>query len=129
MRTATKGTESAPPASRCPGTTISTAARATPAPATARAVRAGILQSRGLVRFARQVAGPVPNLVDRLHEIPMPTLVLVGSEDPNFQRAAEVMTAKLPQARRVVVEGAGHVVNLDRPEALVREIEAFVASL
>ena len=81
------------------------------------------------VSFARGVAGPAPNLVDRLVEIPQPTLVLVGAEDPNFQRAAEVMVAKLPDARHAVLADAGHVVNLDRPEAWVAEVEGFLAAL
>jgi pimeloyl-ACP methyl ester carboxylesterase len=71
----------------------------------------------------------VPNLVDRLHEIAVPTLVLVGSEDKAFQRASQVMEAKLPRGRRVALEGAGHVMNLDRPEAFVAEIERFLGAL
>lgn len=94
----------------------------------ARAVRPGILASsvRGLVLFARHVTGPVPNLVDRLREIDVPALVLVGARDPAFQRASEVMAAKLPRARRVVLEGAGHVANLDRPEAFAHEVLRFL---
>lgn len=97
----------------------------------AQAVRAGVLESsvEGLTRFARRVAGPVPNLVDRLHEVRAPALVVVGERDAAFQRAGEVMEAKLPRARRVVLPGAGHVVNLDQPDALVRAIESFTDSL
>ncbi len=94
----------------------------------ARAARAGILSSsvQGLTHFARGVAGPVPNLVDRLAEIRAPSLVLVGEHDAAFQRASLVMDAKLPRATRVVLQGAGHVLNLDQPEAFVRELERFV---
>ncbi len=90
--------------------------------------REGILRSGvpGLTRFGRGVAGPVPNLVDRLGDVPHSALVLVGSEDPNFQRASEVMTAKLPKARRVELADAGHVVNLDQPEAWLREVRSFL---
>ena len=92
------------------------------------AARAGILTSSvaGLTRFARHVAGPVPNLVDRLAEIQVPSLVLAGEHDMAFQRASQVLAAKLPRARRVVLAGAGHVLNLDQPEAFVREVERFV---
>ncbi len=102
-----------------------------PESAAARTVRPGILSASvpGLTCFARNVAGPVPNLVDRLHEIAVPTLVLVGSEDKAFQRASQVMEAKLPRGRRVALEGAGHVMNLDRPEAFVAEIERFLGAL
>ncbi|HXZ86591.1 MAG TPA: alpha/beta hydrolase [Myxococcota bacterium] len=90
--------------------------------------RRGVLSSSvgGLQRFARGVAGPVPNLVDVLGEIRQPALILVGEKDANFQRASHVMAAKLPQAERVEIAGAGHVLNLDQPEAFVREIERFV---
>lgn len=93
------------------------------------AVRAGILVSKveGLTRFARQVAGPVPNLIDRLGEVEQPTLVLVGEHDEAFQRASRVLEAKLPRAERRVLAGAGHVLNLDRPEAFLREVEAFLS--
>ena len=94
----------------------------------AREAREGILTSsvEGLARFARQVAGPVPNLVDRLAEIDCPTLVLAGAKDAAFERASQVLAARLPRARRVVLEGAGHMMNLDQPGAFAREIELFL---
>ena len=102
-----------------------------PGSAAATAVREGILRASvaGLCRFARRVAGPVPNLVDRLHEVSAPTLVLVGELDRAFHRASEVMAAKLPHARRVLLPGAGHVMNLDRPDDFVREVLAFTEAL
>ena len=92
--------------------------------------RRGILRSGipGLQRFARGVAGPVPNLVDRLHEIDIPALVLVGELDANFQRASQVMAAKLPRAVRVELAAAGHVLNLDQPDAFVSEVERFITT-
>lgn len=97
------------------------------APAAARPLE-GFLRSSvaGLTHFARGVAGPVPNLVDRLHEVATPALILVGELDAGFQRAGEVMAAKLPHARHTVVPGAGHVMNLDRPEAFVTAVRGFL---
>ncbi len=90
--------------------------------------RRGILRASvaGLQCFARGVAGPVPNLVDVLHEIDLPALVLVGERDANFMRASHVMAAKLPRAVRIELPGAGHVLNLDQPDAFVREVERFI---
>jgi pimeloyl-ACP methyl ester carboxylesterase len=101
-----------------------------PDSALAAEARRGILSSSvpGLQRFARGVAGPVPNLVDRLSEIDLPALVLVGEHDQNFQRASHVMAAKLPRAQRIELAGAGHVLNLDRPETFTREVERFITS-
>jgi pimeloyl-ACP methyl ester carboxylesterase len=97
----------------------------------ARLAREGILTSSvaGLTLFARQVAGPVPNLMHRLAEIHQPCLVLAGEHDAGFKRASEVLASKLPRARRVVLKGAGHVLNLDQSESFVRAVEDFVAGL
>jgi pimeloyl-ACP methyl ester carboxylesterase len=92
--------------------------------------RAGVLRSSvaGLQRFARGVAGPVPNLVDSLSEVTQPALILAGEHDQNFMRASHVMAAKLPGAERVEIAGAGHVLNLDEPEAFVREVRRFATA-
>jgi pimeloyl-ACP methyl ester carboxylesterase len=94
----------------------------------ARATREGVLTSSvdGLARFARRVAGPVPNLVDRLCEIPIPALILVGEKDEAFQRASRVLAAKLPGGFRVELPGAGHALNLDEPEAFLAEVGRFL---
>ncbi len=93
-----------------------------------RATREGVLTSTvpGLTRFARRVAGPVPNLVDRLREIRLPVLVLVGEKDEAFQRASHVMAAKLPAGCRVELPRAGHALNLDEPEAFLAEVGRFL---
>ncbi|MBW2280640.1 MAG: alpha/beta fold hydrolase [Deltaproteobacteria bacterium] len=95
----------------------------------AQATREGVLTSsvEGLTRFARRVAGPVPNLVDRLADVAMPALILVGEKDEAFQRASQVMAAKLPAGRRVELPGAGHALNLDEPEAFAAVVERFLA--
>jgi pimeloyl-ACP methyl ester carboxylesterase len=102
-----------------------------PESAAAQALRPGILSSSvaGLTRFARHVAGPVPNFVDRLVEVQHPCLVLVGEHDAAFHRASEVMEAKLPRARREILAGAGHVLNVDQPEGFVSAVERFVEDL
>jgi len=94
----------------------------------ARATREGVLASpvAGLARFARRVAGPVPNLVDRLAELSLPALILVGEKDEAFQRASQVMAAKLPGGCRVELPGAGHALNLDEPEAFLGEVLRFL---
>jgi len=99
-----------------------------PESALAAEARSGVLRSTvaGLQRFARGVAGPVPNLIDALPEVTQPALILAGEHDQNFARASHVMAAKLPHAERVEIAGAGHVLNLDEPAAFVREVERFV---
>ena len=57
--------------------------------------------------------------------------MVIGEEDEPYLRAAEVLETRLPKGRRVVLEGAGHIVNLDAPAEFnqlagdfVREISA-----
>jgi len=52
-------------------------------------------------------------------ELDVPSLVVVGSEDkPDFRVIAEHLAGEIPGAELAVVEGAGHLVGLDRPDEL-----------
>jgi pimeloyl-ACP methyl ester carboxylesterase len=56
--------------------------------------------------------------------------VLVGSEDTVTPRAeAESMAAAMPQARLVVLEGVGHLSNLEAPGEFTRALDAFLDTL
>ena len=83
----------------------------------------------GIANFARRVAGPAEQVLDRLGEIDRPALIVVGEKDDAYLRAAEVMEARLPQATRVSIAGAGHIVNLDAPEAFDDVVTRFVRDL
>src|SRR5262249_43130375 len=76
--------------------------------------------------FARRVAGPASPVIDRLGEIAVPALVIVGEKDDAYLRAADVLSARLPRAERRTIPGAGHIVNLDAPEAFDAEGVAFL---
>jgi len=65
-------------------------------------------------------------IMDSLKSIAVPTLVLVGAEDAPFLAATDYMAARIPGARKVVVEGAGHVANLDRPDAFNEVVREFL---
>ena len=83
----------------------------------------------GLALFARRVAGRAPQVIDDLPGIRIPTLVIVGEKDEAYLRAAEVMTARLPQAECVTIPRAGHVVNLDEAEAFNAAVVRFLRKL
>ena len=55
-------------------------------------------------------------MIDRLGEIDVPALVMVGEKDEQFLRAADVLASRLPRATRVTFAGAGHILNLDVPQ-------------
>lgn len=67
---------------------------------------------------------------DTLSTITVPALVLVGENDGLTPLAlAEAMVERLPQARLQVIPGAGHVANLENPEAFNAALVEFLDSL
>jgi len=97
----------------------------------ARAAQAAIAAQRahGLAHFGRRVAGPAAPVLDELAGIRIPALVMVGEQDAAYRRAAEVMAARLPLARSVVIPGAGHIVNIEAPEAFDAALLGFLEQL
>jgi pimeloyl-ACP methyl ester carboxylesterase len=69
------------------------------------------------------------SVIASLETIAVPALVLVGSNDTNFLAATDYMARKIPGARKVVIEGAGHAANLHQPAAFNEAVEAFLAGL
>ncbi|MCA1653004.1 MAG: alpha/beta fold hydrolase [Sphingomicrobium sp.] len=66
----------------------------------------------------------------RAAAIVAPTLVLCGAEDritPPLLSAE--LTALIPSARLVLIEGAGHLPNLEQPTAFNAAIDSFLAQL
>ena len=64
-----------------------------------------------------------------LAEIRVPTLVLVGALDQSFLGATDAMAGKIPGATRVVIDGAGHASNIDRPREFNAAVTEFLAKL
>ncbi|HGG04323.1 MAG TPA: alpha/beta hydrolase [Aliiroseovarius sp.] len=62
-----------------------------------------------------------------LEQITQPVLLMEGSASPSIIRAVhDVFFARLPDVRRVVVAGAGHMVPITHPEAVAGEVGAFL---
>jgi pimeloyl-ACP methyl ester carboxylesterase len=71
-----------------------------------------------------------PPAIDRLDELDLPMLVVVGELDmPGIHEIADMLVAANPNAERVTVPGVGHYVNLEAPERfnelLVGYLEGF----
>jgi 2-succinyl-6-hydroxy-2,4-cyclohexadiene-1-carboxylate synthase len=64
--------------------------------------------------------GAMEPLWDRLSQLPMPVTLVVGALDEAYVRHAQEMRRAIPHARLEIVEGAGHALHLERPDALVR---------
>jgi pimeloyl-ACP methyl ester carboxylesterase len=84
----------------------------------------------GVARAARGILTQQDaSVIDSLPSIDVPVLVVVGSQDTAFLGAASYMTAKIPAARQVLIEGAGHVSNVDAPEQFNEAVTGFLAGL
>ena len=60
----------------------------------------------------------------------VPTLVLSGSKDKNAPAPMMAkMATHIPSATYVELEGAGHLVNLERPEAFNRALDRFLGTM
>jgi pimeloyl-ACP methyl ester carboxylesterase len=71
-----------------------------------------------------------PDSTSLLGEIKCPTLILVGREDALTPgSASEAMKARIAGARLEVIDGAGHLSNLERPEAFSMALAAFLDDL
>jgi 2-succinyl-6-hydroxy-2,4-cyclohexadiene-1-carboxylate synthase len=63
--------------------------------------------------------GVMPPLWERLGELTISVDLVVGERDEKFRAIAERMEGALAAARLHVVEGAGHAVQLEAPDAVV----------
>ncbi len=65
----------------------------------------------------------------KLKEYPGPVLILNGERDTLFRLGELNFLAAVPDARLQLVRGAGHVANLEEPEAYSRALRRFARSL
>jgi 3-oxoadipate enol-lactonase len=81
---------------------------------------------RGVIA-ALQAMASRPDSSALLPTLKMPSLVLVGSADTITPRTdAERMASALAGATLVVIEGAGHLSNVERPRDFNRAVSAFL---
>jgi len=65
--------------------------------------------------------------LERLHEIDIPTLILVGSEDQGTPvSASEAMKERIRMARLCVIPSAAHLSNIEQAGIFNRELLAFL---
>lgn len=71
-----------------------------------------------------------PPVVERLDEIRVPTLVVVGELDQlDAVASAATLAEGIPDARLERIPDAAHLPSLERPEAFNRLLREFTASL
>lgn len=69
-----------------------------------------------------------PPAVERLANIQAPTLVIVGDRDqPPLVRGADALAAGIAGARKLAIDSAAHLVNMEQPEAFNQAVLGFLA--
>jgi 3-oxoadipate enol-lactonase len=70
------------------------------------------------------------NYLDRLAEIKIPTLILVGEDDPGTPVAAsKAMHERIPNSKLVVLQSARHLSNVEQSEAFNATLIKFLKEL
>lgn len=68
-----------------------------------------------------------PAAVDRLSEIDVPTLIVIGDLDtPRTRAAADFLAEHITGARKVIVSGTAHLPNMEQPEEFNRQVLSFL---
>jgi pimeloyl-ACP methyl ester carboxylesterase len=66
------------------------------------------------------------NVMAHLEQIDVPTLLILGADDERYKAGGDYMAAKIPNARKVVIEKAAHAVNLYQPDAFNSAVLEFL---
>ena len=70
----------------------------------------------------------VPPAIQRLDTIRVPTLIIIGERDiPDFQAIADRLQQRIPNARKVVMPGVGHMANMEDSERFNAIVLDFLA--
>ena len=90
-------------------------------------VRQMVMENDRLWSVPREfVTQPARPAIERLEELRIPTLVVVGENDLLQREPAELLSRRISGARLVVVPGGGHIVNLTSPDAFRTAVSAFL---
>ncbi len=99
-----------------------------------------VLQQRVMEMLLQNLSLPSPNgaqsvpleprAMTRLEDIHVPTLVVIGDRDiSSFQELSATVAGRIPDAKRTVVPGAAHMVNMEKPEVFNRVLIDFIREL
>jgi 3-oxoadipate enol-lactonase len=77
------------------------------------------------IHCARAVAKRRP-LLDKLHAIEVPTLIICGENDDPMLEASRQMHERIPGSELVVIPGAGHTPQIERAAAFNRVLSEFL---
>jgi 3-oxoadipate enol-lactonase len=79
-------------------------------------------------RAAQDQRVPQPAALERLAEIEVPTVLMVGSEDQlEVHNLTRELAAGIPHARALVIDGAGHHANMEAPAQVLAEMRKVMS--
>jgi pimeloyl-ACP methyl ester carboxylesterase len=78
-------------------------------------------------KLGKQLADTDTPAAERLDELKIPLLVIVGEHDiPYPHAAADHLVDNIPSARKVILEDAAHLPNMDHPDQFQSAIRSFL---
>lgn len=90
-------------------------------------IRRIAMENADVLRVPDELSEPRAPAVERLGEIQVPTLVIVGEKDVGGIHAiANLLTERIPGAQKRVIAGADHVVNVRAPQKFNRLVLDFL---
>ena len=70
------------------------------------------------------------DVMDRVHEIRVPTLVICGDQDSMTpMKYTNYLAEKIPNAKKVIIEGTTHHSFLEKPDEFNKTLEEFIKAL
>ena len=70
------------------------------------------------------------NYLNRLSEIKIPTLIMVGEDDPGTPvSASEAMQQRIPNSKLMIIKSARHLSNVEQPEVFNSNLIKFLESV
>ncbi|MCK4857806.1 MAG: 2-succinyl-6-hydroxy-2,4-cyclohexadiene-1-carboxylate synthase [candidate division Zixibacteria bacterium] len=73
--------------------------------------------------------GRQPSLWDKLDQLQLPVLLVVGELDNKFNRINREMAQRMSTAKLVSIENAGHNTHFDQPDKFLRHLREYIGSL
>ena len=84
----------------------------------------------GLATSLREFGqGSCPYLLDELHILTMPVLIITGINDTNYCNIGSQMCERLTHAEHVTINDSGHMPHLEQPDQSSRIVDRFVSKI
>jgi len=92
-------------------------------------VRQMVMENDRLWSIPREMVLQVQRpAIDRLSELKLPTLIMVGELDRFQREEAELLAQRISGARWAIVPGGGHLLNLTSPAEFRAEVSQFLGN-